>query len=393
MTTPGAVGLEGAAASGRVKYRLSCDRCQNIKVRCSQDKPACKRCSRKGFACVYSPFRRIGRPKKSLRVGNNVNDDEPGANVSSMSIGTATPSSEFLFCSQTRSSDRWLMLLLAVNAAIDVPALATAIIPIPEIIAQSPLPEPQSESTADCYIDILSQSTRFEKALSQPVLSPPIDLVLSAERCFGILRRRLFTCTGHPPHSTHSCLSPAADRPVFLSLALLANRIVGMLEEMFRVRAKSAPVVDAVRELLPWLTRGTDETVSGLTGSCLSARRKRRSRRMMSTAPCASPVVEASGALRIGGFTVDGMAKNRTIGRILIRRVRRMLGELRQMQGVESSRSGAGYGQPPGRSLGWDGSGKLLDRSAEMLVDDLIRRIEALQGTMVLLSTRSDGMM
>ena len=70
-----------------VKYRLSCDRCQNGKVRCSQDKPSCKRCVQRGAVCVYSPLRRIGRPRK-------VSGDDAIANGRTSASMTPSPGGE-----------------------------------------------------------------------------------------------------------------------------------------------------------------------------------------------------------------------------------------------------------------------------------------------------------
>ena len=53
------------AASQKPKLRTSCDGCQAAKLGCSQEKPTCRRCMRHDMKCVYSPFRRIGRPRKS----------------------------------------------------------------------------------------------------------------------------------------------------------------------------------------------------------------------------------------------------------------------------------------------------------------------------------------
>ncbi|MCJ1294407.1 hypothetical protein MMC34_005965 [Xylographa carneopallida] len=44
------------------KLRSSCDACLNTKVKCSQTKLSCVRCSQHGRQCVYSPYRKIGRP-------------------------------------------------------------------------------------------------------------------------------------------------------------------------------------------------------------------------------------------------------------------------------------------------------------------------------------------
>lgn len=47
------------------KYRASCDTCLIAKIKCSQTKPSCLRCSSQpGQLCVYSQYRRIGRPYK-----------------------------------------------------------------------------------------------------------------------------------------------------------------------------------------------------------------------------------------------------------------------------------------------------------------------------------------
>ncbi|KAL2130207.1 hypothetical protein VTI74DRAFT_6774 [Chaetomium olivicolor] len=50
-----------------VKFRSSCDACLNTKVKCSQTKPSCTRCIRHGYKCVYSRYRKIGRPSLKAR--------------------------------------------------------------------------------------------------------------------------------------------------------------------------------------------------------------------------------------------------------------------------------------------------------------------------------------
>ena len=53
---------------GRIaKFRVSCDGCNESKVRCSQTKPQCRRCARQGIACVYGLSRRSHRT--APRVG------------------------------------------------------------------------------------------------------------------------------------------------------------------------------------------------------------------------------------------------------------------------------------------------------------------------------------
>ncbi|RDH27252.1 hypothetical protein BDQ94DRAFT_185062 [Aspergillus welwitschiae] len=47
-----------------VKVRSTCNACQQAKIRCSHEKPACRRCQKHNIDCVYSISRRLGRPAK-----------------------------------------------------------------------------------------------------------------------------------------------------------------------------------------------------------------------------------------------------------------------------------------------------------------------------------------
>ncbi|KXX83196.1 Sterigmatocystin biosynthesis regulatory protein [Madurella mycetomatis] len=66
-------GPDHAQQAGNRPFRLrnSCDNCQDMKLKCTQSKPACSRCIRIGLPCVYSPIRRLGRPRK--------NSDQPNS--------------------------------------------------------------------------------------------------------------------------------------------------------------------------------------------------------------------------------------------------------------------------------------------------------------------------
>ncbi|KAJ5900105.1 hypothetical protein N7495_004849 [Penicillium taxi] len=54
-----------------VKVRSTCNACQQAKIRCSHEKPSCRRCQKHDIDCIYSVSRRLGRPskKKESRVG------------------------------------------------------------------------------------------------------------------------------------------------------------------------------------------------------------------------------------------------------------------------------------------------------------------------------------
>jgi hypothetical protein len=45
------------------KLRQTCDLCGEAKVKCDKGNPRCGRCDRLSYECVYSPARRIGRPR------------------------------------------------------------------------------------------------------------------------------------------------------------------------------------------------------------------------------------------------------------------------------------------------------------------------------------------
>lgn len=47
-----------------VKVRSTCNACQQAKIRCSHERPSCKRCQKHNISCVYSISRRLGRPAK-----------------------------------------------------------------------------------------------------------------------------------------------------------------------------------------------------------------------------------------------------------------------------------------------------------------------------------------
>ncbi|KAF9893655.1 hypothetical protein FE257_010967 [Aspergillus nanangensis] len=47
-----------------VKVRSTCNACQQAKIRCSHEKPSCRRCQKQNIPCIYSMSRRLGRPAK-----------------------------------------------------------------------------------------------------------------------------------------------------------------------------------------------------------------------------------------------------------------------------------------------------------------------------------------
>ncbi|PWY72140.1 hypothetical protein BO94DRAFT_476006, partial [Aspergillus sclerotioniger CBS 115572] len=55
-----------------VKVRSTCNACQQAKIRCSHEKPSCRRCQKHNLSCVYSMSRRLGRPAKKKDGGEDM---------------------------------------------------------------------------------------------------------------------------------------------------------------------------------------------------------------------------------------------------------------------------------------------------------------------------------
>ncbi|RYP74943.1 hypothetical protein DL771_002727 [Monosporascus sp. 5C6A] len=106
-----------------------------------------------------------------------------------------------------------------------------------QTFVNGPITQNAPDTVVDCYVAILTRTTRLEQSMVAAPHAPPIDLVLEAERDLRALKQRLFACVGHA-HNGRDCL--ASDRPVLLSLSLLAERVVTMLEQTFRLAAGTA---------------------------------------------------------------------------------------------------------------------------------------------------------
>ncbi|KAF2969874.1 hypothetical protein GQX73_g3713 [Xylaria multiplex] len=249
----------------------------------------------------------------------------------------------------------------------------------------------EKQDNPDCYAAILTQTARLEQALARTTSPTPIDFVLEAERDFNALHHRLIACTGHirPPSLTaddhQSPIPPQAPtcsvaclvsgRPVLLGLTLLAERVVSMLEDMFRLAARTAQSIDKASDFVWAGTPGTSSS---------SARRIHRSLRNVMARPCAMVDMESYRPLRVDDFDVQGQAKSDAMGRILKLRTQRIFKALdgaRQAKPCTKQDREQSLGGP----LDWGGSDVVFEKMTRTLLDDLIRRVESLQGALVLL--------
>ncbi|KAJ5641344.1 hypothetical protein N7490_005344 [Penicillium lividum] len=60
-----------------VKVRSTCNACQQAKIRCSHEKPSCRRCLKHKIECIYSVSRRLGRPAKKKSSQPLVQENSP----------------------------------------------------------------------------------------------------------------------------------------------------------------------------------------------------------------------------------------------------------------------------------------------------------------------------
>ncbi|KAI8951366.1 hypothetical protein F4801DRAFT_589767 [Xylaria longipes] len=447
-----------ASASKSLKFRLSCDRCQSDKVRCSWDKPSCKRCERRQLGCVYSPFRHIGRPRRVVaEIAHGEEQNAEGADDDSDSVmrpisglspddslghdtsaaaatsldgldgscvyaldssaagrGTVrsehplprnhtqvlTPSPSQQVGLTSHDSDQLLRSAvdvwvhkhqLSFNTPSDSRHSRT-----PQDSGASPV-TPQSRLTRNaqdelsCYVTILRQTAKLEEELARTSTALPIDLVFETEGDFSSLQHHIIECSGHqqarpltaisatqPNQITRASPCLMSDQPIMLGLALLAERVVGMLEGLVRLAAQSAQSTDRANDVL-WWTGATQEPN-------LSARRLQRSFRTSCVKGCVSLETGADRNLCLGTFVVQGQAKSAAMKRILKLRVRRMLGALEALQGMGRTRQADNdkRDQFSASPLDWGSSGAVLGNLADTLLSDLRRRMDSVQGALVL---------
>ncbi|PTU19984.1 hypothetical protein P175DRAFT_0548012 [Aspergillus ochraceoroseus IBT 24754] len=67
----GEYGISPERLPKSVKIRSTCNACQQAKIRCSHERPSCRRCQKHNIDCIYSISRRLGRPAKKKDIALN----------------------------------------------------------------------------------------------------------------------------------------------------------------------------------------------------------------------------------------------------------------------------------------------------------------------------------
>lgn len=481
------VGPSSAAnKTNGTRLRASCDACQSVKVKCSQDKPSCRRCSRIGLGCVYSPLRRMGRPKKRASAAPSAASSSPPTDSATpmsqsrshdarrrrhatTTTTTTTPSPASVSQPQlaghdsdgmgndfgagisfgpdnnglgangmnhggmlsgasdgalagpypaTLLEDRPMTApfpndgLLSPSTRLDGPSASTRQqprLPTSSLAAllgfdsqagtqreQSPAADDGGSQTitqaGSCYLAVLQRLTRLEATLTTVPRPPRLDVILSAERDMRALKDRISACRSHHRRNSETAPSPKAPGgrscadthgPALVVLALLADRVTALLEDLFRRAAQSSHAVDqAARGAAAAWLHGPPPAAD--ISSPAAERRYERSVRASLPRGISCPVPEADCALAVGGYEVDdGEVKGRAVRRILGRRVGAlgaMLGDLGGYLVGAAGHEGEGEG---GSSLllgSVEGSRDVSRTAAASMVDDLCKRVEMLRG-------------
>lgn len=483
---PVPVPASAAKKTNGTRLRASCDACQSLKVKCSQDKPSCGRCSRIGLGCVYSPLRRMGRPKKRASAAPSAASSSPPTDAATPASQSrlhdgqrrrhgattatiTTPSPASLIPRQlaghdpdgmgngfgagisfrrengglvvngthrggmvsgaeddalaglfpaTELEDRPMTTpfpkdgSLSPSTRLDGPSASTRqqprlpTSPLAALLGldsqagtqgeQSPAADDggQTETPAgSCYLAVLQRLTRLEATLATGPRPPRLDVILSAERDTRALKDRISACRSHDRRNSETASSPKApgDRscadthgPALVVLALLADRVTALLEDLFRRAALSSHAVDqAARGAAAVWLHGPPPPADILSPA--AERRYERSVRASLPRGISCPVPEADCALAVGGYEIDdGEVKGRAVRRILGRRV----GALGAMLGdLGGYLAGEGDGRVPEGEEGssvllgsFEGSRGVGRAAAAHMVDDLCKRVEMLRG-------------
>jgi hypothetical protein len=236
------------------------------------------------------------------------------------------------------------------------------------------------------YIAVLTALARLEQSVAAGPPTPSVELVLRTERDFRVLKHRIFTCRDYATYDEEPTFL-SVKPPALLTLSLLAERVVSMLEGKFRatVSTMSARLMDPD---VPTQEHELTQTPSFLTSSneqaAATGRRLGRSFRGFLDQPCVFPVPGGKAEIRFGVHKLGMPATARAIKAVLQVRLRKMLAALLDMQG-ELERQDQTQVDVAHGLLDWGDSDALLRGTASNLVQNLIRRLEGLQGAMVLM--------
>lgn len=261
----------------------------------------------------------------------------------------------------------------------------------------NPLQAPQADDTIASnvslvdqgYIAVLTALATIERSVATEPLNPSIELVFQAEKDFRTLKDRIILGVDNASHSESSTFRPANSRTI-LMLSLLSERVVSVLEIIFRAtlstmsaRTVEPDIAGQVQDHeLPW-TASFGTGVNQQMNVDSATRRLGRSFRSFIDQPCVFPVPGGKSKMQFGTHELAMPATARAIKAILHVRLQKMMAALldlrNEMQRLSQLQVDVAHGQ-----IYVGSSDATLRNTVADLLQNLIRRLEGLQGAMVL---------
>lgn len=227
---------------------------------------------------------------------------------------------------------------------------------------------------SDCYVALLSQLTHveIEMASRTPERPPPIDFILKTVNALRELKEQIFACRGHrttDPLVSASAQSVAclnSSRPILLILSLLSERVIRLLEDLFR---RATALSGSFTEELQ-------------VPSSADSRRMKRTMRSLIDYTSTCPFPEANQPLHVGAFEVSEEVKTKALRWILRKRIQGLLAIMNDMRTAADGSNNIGRAGASTYGVGF-GKNKSIAGSipgSENSVEDLHSRVETLLG-------------
>jgi hypothetical protein len=227
---------------------------------------------------------------------------------------------------------------------------------------------------SDCYVTLLGQLTHVETEMASrsPERPPPIDFILKSVNALRELKEQIFACRGHRTTdplvsaSTQPVACLNSSRPIILILSLLSERVIRLLEDLFR---RATALSGSFAEELQ-------------VQSSADSRRMKRTMRSLIDYTSTCPFPEANQPLHVGAFEVSEEVKTKALRWILRKRIQGLLAMMNDMRTAADDSNKIGndaastYGAICGKNKSIAGS----IQGCENSVEDLHSRVETLLG-------------
>jgi hypothetical protein len=235
------------STASHARLRNSCDACNTAKVKCSKERPCCRRCERRGVDCVYSvSLRPSKRPQHDPAISTAMPTTMPTALDSAFDFNAQMqmdlPELDDYFSTDVLAdfpslSPTQTQLLVHQQQLCTQPQISPSLPPPPQqqIRPMPPMPPmPPTPPACVCQQMILAKLSALSPAAARTHVLP-FDRALSENRSIVAL------CT-----STLDC-SPCTrgdDAMLLLTLAALLAHVLGVFDAQFRARREALRLRD-----------------------------------------------------------------------------------------------------------------------------------------------------